>query len=441
VLQESTSAHALPDRSRVLPLSGVRIVELGRFASAPSCATVLADWGAAVIKVEPPSGDPARGPGALAGTGINPRFDVHNRSRRSIALDLRQADGSAALRRLLASADVFVTNLRPNSLERLGLATIALRNEFPRLIIAHVTGYGIDTSWANERSYDHGAFWSYAGVGAMFSQRDGEPPQAAGGFGDRATGAMLAGAICAALLSAERTGEGSYITTSLVQAGTWLAASDLSDEVAAPGRPRPTRRHEAPIPTLNCFRTADGRWLWLQVMTPERDWSRLAAALDAPWLDDDPRFRGGEATKLAASREILVDTFDEIFRRRTLAEWAVRLTDHDLTWSPVRTLAEVAQDPELRQSTAFTQVVDRFGGSHDSVNTPCTFHDVPQRTRTAAPAVGEHSDEILRELGYQPAEIARLHDSAVVVDACLPASPTTARPTDRQSPDGDLSSR
>jgi crotonobetainyl-CoA:carnitine CoA-transferase CaiB-like acyl-CoA transferase len=402
-------------------LAGVRVIEVGRFASAPSCATLLADWGAEVIKVEPLSGDPARGPGSLTGSDVNPRFDVHNRSRRSIAVDLRHPEGAAVLQRLLQSAEVFATNLRPGSLRRLGLDVGTLRADFPRLVIAQVTGYGIDTSRADDRSYDHGAFWSYAGVGTMFAQRDGETPVAAGGFGDRAAGSMLAGAICAALYQVARTGVGSYVTTSLVHAGLWLAASDLSDELAAPGRTRPRLRHEAPIPTLNCFRTADGGWLWLQVMVPERDWTRLAAALEAPWLDEDPRFRGGASAKLAAVRDVLVDTFDEIFRRRSLAEWAVRLTAYDITWSPVRTLAEVAADPELRATSAFVNVADRSGGTHLSVNTPCTFHGGSTSVATTAPAVGEHSVEILRELGYVEAEITELHDLGLL------GEPSTSR--------------
>jgi crotonobetainyl-CoA:carnitine CoA-transferase CaiB-like acyl-CoA transferase len=318
------------------------------------------------------------------------------------------------LRRLLLSADVFVTNLRPGSLRRLGLDAGTLRAQFPRLVIAQITGYGIDTSHADDRSYDHGAFWSYAGVGTMFAQRDGDTPVAAGGFGDRAAGSMMAGAICAALYQVARAGVGSYVTTSLVHAGVWLAASDLSDELAAPGRSGARPRNEAPIPTLNCFRTADGRWLWLQVMLPERDWPRLAAALEAPWLDEDPRFRGGAAAKLAAVRDVLVETFDEIFRRKSLAEWATRLTAYDITWSPVRTLSEVAADPELRDTSAFVKVVDRSGETHLSVNTPCTFHGAATPAATSAPEVGEHSDEILRELGYLEVEITELHNLSLV---------------------------
>ena len=165
------------------PLSGIRVIEAGRFASAPSCATILADWGAEVIKLEPPGGDPARGPGSLSPAGpgqrVNPRFDVHNRTRRSVTLDLAAAGGRGVAHRLIATADVFLTNLRQPALERLELDGATLRGLFPRLVYAQVTGYGAGDA-ENLRSYDHGAYWSYSGVAAMFAGSDGEPPQPAG---------------------------------------------------------------------------------------------------------------------------------------------------------------------------------------------------------------------------------------------------------------------
>jgi crotonobetainyl-CoA:carnitine CoA-transferase CaiB-like acyl-CoA transferase len=248
----------------------------------------------------------------------------------------------------------------------------------------------------------------------MFTTHDGEPPQPTGGLGDRAAGSIMAGAVCAALLGAQRTGAGAYITTSLVNTGLWLVASDLSDAVRSPGRLRSAGRLSAPIPTLNSFRTSDGRWLWLQVMLPAQEWPRLVAALDAPWLDEDPRFRGGDPDQLASARNIVVETLDEIFRRRPLAEWGQRLTAHGLAWAPVRTLAEVAADPELRRSSAFIEVVDRQGAKHLAINTPCTFDGRPAAIGTTSPTVGEHSGEILQQLGYDAAQVAHLEDLGVV---------------------------
>ena len=412
----SGTAASPPGRAEPPPLADVRVVEIGRFASAPSCATVLADWGADVVKIEPPGGDPARGPGSITSVGgppVNPRFEVHNRSRRSVVLDLQRPEGRTVADRILAGSDVLVTNLRPDALERLRLDAATVRAQHPRLIVAQISGYDLATSQAGERSYDHGAYWSYAGVASLFAASDGEPPQPAGGFGDRAAGSMLAGAVAAALFRRSRTGEGSHVTTSLVNTGLWLMASDVSDVVAT-GRPhRSPDRRRASIPTVNCFRTADARWLWLQVMHPEQDWPALIAALDAPWLDEDPRFQGGNLRRLKANQEPLVELLDEVFRAHTLAEWRARFATHGITWAPVRTLEEAVGDDEVRRSSAFVEFDDDDGVHHVSVNTPCAF-DGTTRPASRAPQIGENTDEVLASFGVSEGEIDALRQSGVL---------------------------
>ncbi len=398
-----------------LPLTGVHVVELGRFAAGPACATLLADWGADVVKVEPPSGDPARGPGSVgdataASQPVNPRFDVHNRTRRGLALDLTHPDGGAAFDRILDKADVFVTNLSPVALEHLAIVPAELRQKHPRLIVAQISGYDLATPAARHRSYDHGAYWAYSGAASLFAASDGQPPQPAGGFGDRAAGSILAGAIAAALYTRERTGRGSYVTTSLVNTGLWLMASDVSDILATGRSQRHTDRRDAGIPTINCFPTADGRWLWLQIMVPEDHWHTLLRALDAEWLDDDPRFSGGDSTKLRAARGPLIELLDEIFRDRPLAEWEKRLTEHGITWAPVRSLEEVVSDPAVRASSAFIDV-GADNGTHVSINTPCGFAELPSRPATRAPQVGEHTADVLGDYGFTTPEIEALRQA------------------------------
>jgi crotonobetainyl-CoA:carnitine CoA-transferase CaiB-like acyl-CoA transferase len=173
------------------PLSGIRVIEIGRFAAGPACATVLADWGAEVIKIEPPGGDPARGRGVIERGGaprVNPRFEVHNRSRQSIVLDLRVPAGRDTADRLLAGADVLVTNLSPAALRRLDLDAVTLRSRHPHLIVAQVSGYDPGTPRADERSYDHGAYWSYSGAASLFAAPTGSrrSPRAASGTGRQA---------------------------------------------------------------------------------------------------------------------------------------------------------------------------------------------------------------------------------------------------------------
>jgi crotonobetainyl-CoA:carnitine CoA-transferase CaiB-like acyl-CoA transferase len=381
---------------------------------------LLADWGADVVKIEPPTGDPARGPGSLTVGGdqpVNPRFEVHNRSRRGVALDLKHPAGRAVADRLLENADVLVTNLSPGALERLGLEADAVCRRHPRLVYAQISGYDLATPKANDRSYDHGAYWSYSGAADLFTGVDGEPPQPTGGFGDRAAGSVLAGAICAALLARERTGRGGHVTTSLVNTGMWLMASDVSDILTSGTTHRLADRREAGIPTLNCYRTADGHWLWLQVMTPERDWYQLLDALDAPWLDEDPRFHGGQATTAAPVRASLVELLDEVFRTRTLAEWDKRLSAHGVTWAPVRRLEDTVNDETIRASSAFIEVVHDDGSRHLSVNTPCGFNQPAGGDgviATGAPRIGEHTEQVLESCGVTAAEQVELRREGVI---------------------------
>jgi crotonobetainyl-CoA:carnitine CoA-transferase CaiB-like acyl-CoA transferase len=407
------------------PLAGVRIIEMGRFAAGPACATVLADWGADVIKIEPPGGDPARGPGSIERDGarpVNPRFEVHNRSRRGVVLDLRIPCGRAAADRLLAAADVLVTNLSPGALARLALDAPTLRARHPRLVVAQISGYDLASPLASRRSYDHGAYWSYSGAASLFAAPDGQPPQPAGGFGDRAAGSVLAGAVAAALFARERTGIGAHVTTSLLNTGLWLMASDVSDVLNDGRAHRSSDRRKAQVPTVNCFRTRDARWLWLQVMRPERDWPRLLDALDAPWLDEDPRFRGGDPVRLRANREPLLELLDELFRSRPLAEWADRLGARDLVWAPVRELEEAVADADVRSGPAVVEFGDESGGRHVSVNTPCLFDGRTPRPATRAPEAGEDTRAVLAEAGFGEAEIDEL-DRAGALGTPPPAPP------------------
>jgi len=281
-------------------------------------------------------------------------------------------------------------------------------------VLAQVRGYDDSTPLREDRSYDHGAFWSYSGVASLFPSPSGEPPQPAGGFGDRAAGMGLAGGVAAALYARLQSGHGSHVSTSLVNTAIWLMASDVSDVVSTGKARRSPHRRDAPIPTLNCFRTADARWLWLQVMQPERQWTSLLRALDANWLDDDPRFCDGRAESLRAHRSPLIELLDEIFNGRPLVEWVGRLTAEGIACAPVRSIDEVASDESVRASSAFIEYADERGVGHVSVNSPCTFDGAYARNASRAPRVGEHTAEILADLGLATGEISALHDSGVL---------------------------
>lgn len=247
------------------PLEGLSVVELGMWVAAPAAATMLADWGADVIKVEAPTGDPNRYTLRHVGQEIDsaPPFETDNRGKRGIVLDLRSEDGKAHLERLLERADVFVTNLRPGALERLDLAPDDIRVRHPHLIIGTLTGYGWAGAERDRAGYDVSAFWARPGIAAMLNPAGEAPPGIRPGLGDRTAAANLVAGVLAALLRRARTGEGGVVDVSLLRSGTYANGNDLALQnfFGRRGRTRPRTEHESPL--YNSYRAADDRWFWL----------------------------------------------------------------------------------------------------------------------------------------------------------------------------------
>ena len=211
-------------------LDGVRVVELGVWVAGPGTAGLLADWGADVIKIEPFAGDPARGFGPMLGGSVedNPVFELDNRGKRSIVLDLSRPEGLDVARRLIARADVFATNIRASALERLGLGPESLTGEFERLIYAIVSGYGLDGADADRAAYDVAAYWARAGIADSLRTPDGPLPFQRAGMGDHTVAMTGAAMISAALFERERTGRGQVVSTSLLRQGVYTIGFDVN---------------------------------------------------------------------------------------------------------------------------------------------------------------------------------------------------------------------
>jgi crotonobetainyl-CoA:carnitine CoA-transferase CaiB-like acyl-CoA transferase len=326
-------------------MEGVRVIELGVWVAGPSASGILADWGAEVIKIEPPEGDPFRGLFAgLSTITANPPFELDNRGKRSIVLDLANPDGLAIARQLLDGADVFLSNMRPRVLEKYGLDydSVAARN--PRLVYCQVNGYGPEGEEANRASYDVGAFWSRAGVAAsLMSDPNGEPPMQRGGMGDHMTGSNAAGAIAAALYNRERTGKGQRVAVSLMRIGAYMMGWDLNTVLRLGRVAPPYDRYHSPNPIINSFRDRDGRWFWLLLLQADRHWPDLLRALDAPHLAEDPRFKTiGDRMQNTAE---CVHEIDRILATKPLSEWAPIFDANHVWFAPVQTLQELADDP------------------------------------------------------------------------------------------------
>src|SRR3989442_10431922 len=256
------------------PLEGVRVLEVGIWVAVPSAAAVLADWGADVIKIEAPEGDPLRG---LAATGlvpfqpeVNPAFQLDNRGKRSIVLDLRRPEGRAAAHVLVSRMDVFLSNLRPQKLVALGMDYATLRTANERLVYAGLTGYGSAGPERERAAFDYAAFWARAGIMASLGEPEAPPPTQRPGMGDHMTGLGLAGAIAAALFARERSGIGQEIGMSLFASGIWMLASDIQAAITTRYCHTPGGRRAAPNPPFNFYPTRDGRWPPPLILPPDR---------------------------------------------------------------------------------------------------------------------------------------------------------------------------
>ncbi|CAN5183080.1 CaiB/BaiF CoA-transferase family protein [soil metagenome] len=383
------------------PMAGIRVVELGVWVAAPAAGGILADWGADVIKIEPPTGDPARMFGRMLGIpqeegAVNPPFEMDNRSKRSIVLDLTDDDARLRALELLCDADVFLTNLRPDALRRVGLDfdTVAGRN--PRLVYGLITGYGMTGPDAGRAAYDVAAFWARAGLAHLLTRPGDTPPFQRGGMGDHSAGMTLVAAVCAALVSRIRTGSGQLVTTSLYRQGTYTVSFDLNTFLLTGNTISIGHREGMGNPCMNNYTAGDGRRFWIVGLQGERHWPALCFAVDrAAWMAD-PRFDTPRARAINAVE--LIGELDEIFATKSLDEWAeVFAAQPDFFWSPINSLEDIMADEQFHTGGGLIDVPDG-DSSVAMVATPVDFHGTPWAPRSTAPFLGEHTDEIFAEI-------------------------------------------
>ena len=396
------------------PLEGIRVVELGVWVAGPAAGGILADWGADVVKVEPIGGDPGRLFQRILGGDMptNPVFDMDNRGKRSIALDLTTDDGRAVMEELLAGADVFVTNVRLGGLERLGLDHSSVTARHRRLVYASVTGYGMEGAEADRGAFDVAGFWARSGIAHLLTPEGGDPPFQRGGMGDHSTALAAAAGVCAALVARQRTGEGQLVSTSLLRQGAYTISFDLSITLGWGLTLQIGRRDNMGNPTMNNYTAGDGRRFWLVGLEPARHWEPLARAVGRPeWIDDErfatPRARRHNATQLVVE-------LDEIFATRSLDQWARAFAaEPELFWAPIQSPDDLLADPQFAAAGGLVEVPDGQTTS-TMVATPVDFSGTVWAPTSMAPRLGEHSDEILRSLGRSDAEIEALVAAGVV---------------------------
>jgi crotonobetainyl-CoA:carnitine CoA-transferase CaiB-like acyl-CoA transferase len=396
------------------PLSGVRVVEATFFQNGPFAGVMLADLGADVIKIEPPvTGDPGRGlgiPGAVPGTSTY--FQAQNRSKRGITLDLTKPEGLEVAYRLIDTADVFLQNFRVGVAERLGLGYADLRARNPRLVYASVTGLGRQGPECKQGVLDP------VGVARsgflMATLREGEEPiyAGAGGTADQIGATTMAFGILGALFHRERTGEGQQVEAS--QLGSMILFQNLSLTSVLNGgaQVRAGGRHKARNPLSTTYPCADDKWLILAALQGDRYWPDFCRVLGRPDWRDDPRY----ATMAARQENVaeVVDMIEAEFRRRPRAEWLRCLAEAGIPAGPVQDYHQLQEDPQVVANRYLTAIPTDFGKSFGVTMNPVRYSATPVRTPELAPELGQHTEEVLIELGYDWDQISALREAGAI---------------------------
>ncbi|MBN1566683.1 MAG: CoA transferase [Acidobacteria bacterium] len=398
------------------PLAGVRVVEITMFQQGPVAGAKLGDLGADVIKVEPKEGDPARGFMRLIGAtvglkGNNYYFESNNRNKRSIAMDLKSAEGKEIFFRLIDKADVFLTNMSIDAPIKIGLGPDDLLKRNPRLIYGHSSGWGRKGPDAGDLSFD---YTGIARSGLMMCAGEvGSPPaQMLPGMGDQIGAIMLAWAITAALYNREKTGKGQLVDTSLM--GSIISLTGLIlDAPAMLGQEYPREcRADAGNPMYNHYRCSDDKWIVVAHLQPDRYWPIFCKAMELGDLEHDTRFSTLEAR--GKNKSELIRVLDQKFATKTRDEWLEQLRKGGCICTPVQSLTEVTRDPQALANRYMIDADHPEWGRTREVGFPWDFKSTPAEWRKPAPKLGEHTDEILLEAGYSREDIARLRSSGAI---------------------------
>jgi len=383
-----------------LPLAGLKVLDISSFIAAPAAAVVLGDWGADVIKIEGPDGDPNRrimtDSANYPKAAVNYPWEMDSRNKRSIVLDLKKPEARAALDRLLKWADVMIVNFPPLVREKLKLSYDDVKPVNPKLIYASLTGYGESGPDRDRPGFDATAYFARSGL--LEAQ------------GDRATAMALVSSILMALIHRMKTGEGSWVGTSLLGNGLWscgvIAQAALANAYL-PHRPPPDRPRSA---LGNIYRTSDDRWLQLTIVSEDKMWPPLAAAIGQPELVKDPRF--AETAERRKHSPGLAAIMSKAFASNTYAYWLKALSAGGITFGVISRPQDVPHD---EQAVACGAVVETaIPDLPRTLSNPIRLGFAEQRTAHPAPKLGQHSEEILREVGLEPREIAALQSIGAV---------------------------
>ena len=391
--------------------AGLKVIDCASWIAGPAAATILSDFGADVVKIEPPGpGDPWRASTPIPGKTTDYYWQLTSRNKRSLAIDLKHADGLAVLYRLLAGTDVFVTNFPLPVRERLKIAAAHLLPLNPRLIYASLSAYGEQGEEAGRTGFDSTAYWARTGLMDMVRATvDTEPSRSVPGMGDHPSATAMYAAIVTALYRREKTGKGGIAQSSLLQNGLWANACFVQSRLFGEHVALRAPRANAPNPLANHYRCRDGRWFIMALFNEQRQLRGFLAAIGCTHLAEDERFATSAARKQNAGA--LVAILDEVFAQRDLADWRTILHAAGVTFCGVHSVDETSSDAQFQQIGALVPFGD---GKGLTVSSPFHLDGETKVAPRRAPSVGQHTDEVLREAGYSTGDIGRLRALGVL---------------------------
>jgi len=396
--------------------SGLKVVDFSNYVAAPAAAVILSDFGADVIKVEPPNGDPWRvghkiAPQPLADDPY--QWHLNNRNKRGITLDLKSPSAQHVLQKLVTWADVLIVNTPHPARKKLKLEYDDVVQWNPRLIYADLTGFGEKGPDSNLPGFDITSYWARSGLLSMTRDAGAPPTLPVGGSGDNATAVGIYSAIVTALYRRERTGKGAYVTTSLLAEGVWSASVSIQAALSGAKFYAPHDRKNPANAAFNVYRAADGTWFVLIVTAPQL--AAVAKAIGRPDLLTDPRF--SDPAKLTANMPQLTAILDDVFAAQPMAHWYEVFGSVHVTFGAVRGPQEVINDPQLAANDIVVPLEGAGAKLGTTISSPIQVHGVAKVPARRAPDLGEHNEEILRELGFGAKDIDALRASGAVPKA------------------------
>ena len=400
------------------PLKGIKIVSVEHWLAMPAATSILAQWGADVIKIEnPQGGDPARG-WQSAGiipypTILNPMFEYQNLNKKSVAIDLGNGASKEVMQKLIDWADVFTTNLHPKVLAKYRLDYETLNSWKPAIIYVSLTGYGNEGPDKDRPGYDICAFWARSGLMAFTGEPDGPPAMHPHGIGDSTTSMLIAGATSAALFARERTGKGQKVDLCLYHTGMWANGVNIATSLYSGHEVQRWDSKNVGNPLVNRYQTKNGKWLFICCLQSDRAWSRFCQALGQPELEHEERFSSHQ--KRMKNNKELIQIIEERMATKPGEEWEHIFEELNIVYGPIMTNLEVTKDPQVWDNRFLTEIEHPSVGNAPVLTSPGKFNSSVPEPHQSAPELGQHTEEVLIELGYTWEDIMTFKEKGLIL--------------------------